>query len=165
MMASKPPAQTAASSKGERHHQIEEVNFTACLPSRQVVKYCGADCQRAHRKLHKKVCKQRTAELKDESSCTNDADTLAMAIVQAQGRVWSRHNLGNLEGREENYDRAVRHFLISAKMGDETSVEVIDQENVHELACNECPKEQYADALNETRLPRRRGGNEEKEES
>ena len=37
-------------------------NCTACL----LVKYCGVDCQRAHRKLHKKACKQRAAELKDE---------------------------------------------------------------------------------------------------
>ena len=37
-------------------------NCNACL----LVKYCGVDCQRAHRKLHKKACKQRAAELKDE---------------------------------------------------------------------------------------------------
>ncbi|EJK43784.1 hypothetical protein THAOC_37737 [Thalassiosira oceanica] len=35
---------------------------TAC----RLVKYCGLDCQRAHRKQHKKACKQRAAELKDE---------------------------------------------------------------------------------------------------
>ena len=37
-------------------------NCTACL----LVKYCGVDCQRAHRKQHKKACKQRAAELEDE---------------------------------------------------------------------------------------------------
>ena len=37
-------------------------NCTACL----LVKYCGVDCQRAHRKQHKKACRQRAAELKDE---------------------------------------------------------------------------------------------------
>ena len=37
-------------------------NCTACL----LVKYCGVDCQRAHRKQHKKACKKRAAELKDE---------------------------------------------------------------------------------------------------
>ncbi|EJK53401.1 hypothetical protein THAOC_27174, partial [Thalassiosira oceanica] len=37
-------------------------NCTAC----RLVKYCGVDCQRAHRKEHKKACKQRVAELKDE---------------------------------------------------------------------------------------------------
>ncbi|EJK77844.1 hypothetical protein THAOC_00296 [Thalassiosira oceanica] len=35
---------------------------TAC----RLVKYCGVDCQRAHRKQHKKACKRRAAELKDE---------------------------------------------------------------------------------------------------
>ena len=34
----------------------------ACL----LVKYCSVDCQKAHRKLHKKACKKRAAELKDE---------------------------------------------------------------------------------------------------
>ena len=37
-------------------------NCNACL----LVKYCGVDCQRAHRKQHKKACKKRAAELKDE---------------------------------------------------------------------------------------------------
>ena len=37
-------------------------NCTAC----RLVKYCGVDCQRAHRKQHKKACKERVAELKDE---------------------------------------------------------------------------------------------------
>ena len=37
-------------------------NCTACL----LVKYCGVDCQRAHRKKHKKACKKRASELKDE---------------------------------------------------------------------------------------------------
>ncbi|EJK53443.1 hypothetical protein THAOC_27126, partial [Thalassiosira oceanica] len=37
-------------------------NCTAC----RLVKYCSVDCQRAHRKQHKKACKQRAAELKDE---------------------------------------------------------------------------------------------------
>ena len=37
-------------------------NCTACL----LVQYCGVECQKAHRKLHKKACKQRAAELKDE---------------------------------------------------------------------------------------------------
>ncbi|EJK68998.1 hypothetical protein THAOC_09785 [Thalassiosira oceanica] len=43
-------------------------NCTAC----RLVKYCGVDCQRAHRKKHKKACKQRVAELKDEQlyKCT-----------------------------------------------------------------------------------------------
>ena len=37
-------------------------NCTAC----RLVKYCGVDCQKVHRKQHKKACKQRAAELKDE---------------------------------------------------------------------------------------------------
>ena len=37
-------------------------NCTACL----LVKYCGVECQKAHRKQHKGACKKRAAELKDE---------------------------------------------------------------------------------------------------
>ena len=36
---------------------------TAC----KLVKYCGVDCQRAHRPKHKKECKRRAAELHDEA--------------------------------------------------------------------------------------------------
>ena len=44
-----------------------------------------------------------------------------------QGHVEGRHNLGCDEGRKGNHDRAVRHFLISAKMGYMLSVENIKQ--------------------------------------
>ena len=37
-------------------------NCNACF----LVKYCSVDCQKTHRKQHKKACKQRAAELKDE---------------------------------------------------------------------------------------------------
>ena len=37
-------------------------NCTAC----RLVRYCGVDCQRAHRKQHRKVCKKRAAEIEEE---------------------------------------------------------------------------------------------------
>jgi len=43
----------------------DAVNLKYCTACR-LVKYCGVDCQRAHRRQHKKACKQRAAELKDE---------------------------------------------------------------------------------------------------
>ena len=244
----------------------------------RLVKYCGVDCQKAHRKQHKKACKKRAAELKDEQlysqghkrpegdfcpictlpiplpmnkhsmikvccmkrisngcalaahkSCMfdcpfcraprhegNRADALAMvqarvakkdpaAIYQLgqmhyhgiglqkdvrkafevwkeaaelgsiaalcsigvayehgegveqdeakgihfygkaamQGHVESRYQLGWIEGRKGNFDRAVRHFLISAKMGHEDSLEAIKNVFMEGLAT----KEQYAHAL------------------
>ena len=247
---------------------------TAC----RLVKYCGVDCQRAHRKQHKKACKERAAVLKDEqlysqglerpeggfcSICTlpiplpmeehsisksccmkticngcvfaadirgmldcpfcrtpptdNDADALAriqtrvskkdpeaiytlglkyffgslglqkdirkavelwteaaeLGSINAlfdlglayrlgegvqrddakaaefytkaamQGHVESRHNLGCIEGRKGNYDRAVRHLLISAKMGHKDSLERIKEMFKAGLAT----KEHYAEAL------------------
>ena len=46
-------------------------------------------------------------------------------IAAMQGDVSSRHNIGVIEGQKGNHDRALRHFLISAKMGDKLSVEQI----------------------------------------
>ena len=60
-----------------------------------------------------------------------------------QGHAESRHNLGNLEWRKGNYDRAVRHWLISAKMGRKESVENIRRAFMGGAAT----KEQYAEAL------------------
>jgi len=249
-------------------------NCTAC----RLVKYCGVDCQRAHRKQHKKACKHRAAELKDEqlysqghekpefdfcpictlpiqlpmddhsafnsccmkricNGCTmaaqargfhdclfcrtphpaNDAAQLAMiqsrvakkdpvainflgdkyfhgdlglqkdmrkgvelyteaaerGSIEAfcnlgvayvtgsgveqdeakgihfweeaamRGDVESRYNLGCNEGQKGNFDRAVRHFLVSAKMGLKESVEYIKQMFMEGLAT----KDQYAEAL------------------
>ncbi|EJK54309.1 hypothetical protein THAOC_26078, partial [Thalassiosira oceanica] len=206
-------------------------NCTAC----RLVKYCGVDCQRAHRKQHKKACKQRAAELKDEQlfgqgkrgmkDCPfcrtrypcNDADALAMVQTRVskkdpvainhfgeccylgmngqqkdvpraitlwknaaelgsidalynlgiryangdgveqdkakavefykkaamQGSAAARHNLGCIETEKGNYNRAVRHLLISAKMGDNSSVDYIKRAFKAGLAT----KEQYAQAL------------------
>ncbi|EJK49043.1 hypothetical protein THAOC_32119, partial [Thalassiosira oceanica] len=249
-------------------------NCNAC----RLVKYCGVDCQRAHRKVHKKACKQRAAEIKDEqlysqglkrpegdfcpictlpiplpeedhsvvnaccmiSICSgchvaslkrgifdcafcrtplSDNDTDFLAKIQArvakkdpqailflgrkyyhgddglqkdmrkavelyteaaelgsiealfdlgnaynegdgvqqdkakavefwtkaamQGHVESRYNLGWLEGIKGNHDRAVRHWLISAKMGDRDSVENIKRS----FKAGAATKEQYAEAL------------------
>ena len=249
-------------------------NCNAC----RLVKYCGVDCQRAHRKQHKKACKERAAELKDEqlysqglerhegdfcTICTlpiplpmdkhsvfnvccmkrichgcdlaakkrgmddcpfcrtryldNDADALKMVQARVakkdpvaisylgekyfhgrlglkkdlqmavelhneaaelgsiealhnlglayyngegvqqdtakaihfyekaamQGHVESRYNLGYFEGDKGKYDRAVKHFLISSKMGQEKSVEAI---RIVFMA-GHATKEQYAEAL------------------
>ena len=257
-------------------HGSDDVKLKNCNACR-LVKYCGVDCQKAHRKQHKKACKQRAAELKDEQlysqglkrpegdfcplctlpialplakhsvsnaccmkrvckSCAvavemrgmfdcafcrtpfpkNDADYLAMiqarvakkdpaaihllgqkyyhgrlglqkdkqraiqlwteaaevgsiealyslglayfsgdrvqqdkakaaeffAKAAMQGHVECRNNLGCIEQQKGNDDRAVRHFLISAKMGDERSVENIKKMFMH----GDATKEQYAEA-------------------
>ena len=64
-----------------------------------------------------------------------------------QGHVGSRHNLGGYEMGEGNFDRAVRHFVISAKMGNKISVEAM--------------KKIFMARRGSTRIPRSRGGNEE----
>jgi len=60
-----------------------------------------------------------------------------------QGHVESRHNLGCIELDKRNHDRAVRHYLVSAKMGYAFSVESIKKMFMRGAAT----KEQYAQAL------------------
>ncbi|EJK71756.1 hypothetical protein THAOC_06776, partial [Thalassiosira oceanica] len=74
---------------------------------------------------------------KDEAKASKFCMKAAM-----QGCVEARYNLGNHEGRKGNYDRAVRHFLISAKMGDKRSIESIKMMFAGGLATKE-----YAEAL------------------
>ena len=60
-----------------------------------------------------------------------------------RGHVASRHNLGCYEGEKGNHNRAVRHLLISVKVGDKESLEMIKNVFMAGLAT----KEQYAEAL------------------
>ena len=245
----------------------------------RLVKYCSVDCQKAHRKQHKKACKQRAAELQDEqlycqgqerpegdfcpictlpislpmvehstfnsccmkkicNGCTfvagvrgmhdcpfcrtphpdNDADALIARVQErvkkkdpdaidnlgedyfhgrlglqkdvqkavelwteaaelgsikalynlgnayyyeggiqydkekatkfyrkaaTQGHVQSRHILGCFEGQKGNHDRAWRHYVISAKMGYNHSIDSIKGM----FMAGRASKEQYAEAL------------------
>ncbi|EJK57530.1 hypothetical protein THAOC_22415 [Thalassiosira oceanica] len=60
-----------------------------------------------------------------------------------QGHAPARHNLGGCEVEKGSYDRAVRHFLISAKVGQEDSIKAMKMMFADGLAT----KEQYAKAL------------------
>ena len=60
-----------------------------------------------------------------------------------QGHVLSRYNLGCIEGQKGNVDRAVRHWLSSAKMGHKNSIENIKRA----FMVGGATKEQYAEAL------------------
>ena len=60
-----------------------------------------------------------------------------------KGHVESRHNLGYTEILEGNYELAVQHFMISAKMGFENSLNDIREMCMKGLAT----KAQYAEAL------------------
>ena len=60
-----------------------------------------------------------------------------------QGCVESRHNLGRCEMNKGDFDRALKHLLISAKMGHIESLEVIKRMFMKSIAT----KEQYTHAL------------------
>ena len=55
-------AEVCANCGKEGNDAVKLKDCAACL----LVKYCSVDCQKAHRKLHKKTCKERAVELKDE---------------------------------------------------------------------------------------------------
>jgi len=74
----------------------------------------------------------------DEAKATEYYKKAAM-----QGHVLSRCSLGCYEGDKGNHDRAVRHLLISPKMGDKDSLEMI--KNV--FMAGAATKEQYTQAL------------------
>ena len=48
-----------------------------------------------------------------------------LEIAAMAGHVLARHNLGVLEGKDGNYHRAMKHFLISASAGDNTSLQCV----------------------------------------
>ena len=60
-----------------------------------------------------------------------------------KGHVLSRHSLGCVEDESGNYDLAVQHLMISAKMGDQDSLNNIKSM----FKGGAATKEQYAEAL------------------
>ena len=65
------------------------------------------------------------------------------AKAAMQGHIESRHNLATIETSKGNLIRALRHFLISANMGDKDSLEGIKKMFTIGIAT----KEQYTEAL------------------
>ena len=76
-----------------------------------------------------------------EQNKAKAAEFYKRAAIQGHGE--SRNNLGGYEWERGNHDRAVRHGMISAKMGYKISVEGIKKMFTSGLAT----KEQYAEAL------------------
>ena len=60
-----------------------------------------------------------------------------------KGEVTSRHSLGAVELKEGNYELAVQHWMISAKMGNEDSLNAI----MKRFKEGQATKAQYAEAL------------------
>ena len=66
-----------------------------------------------------------------------------MQQTAMKGHVESRHRLGVVEFEEENYELAVQHYMISAKMGFERSINEIKKLFV----MGHATKAHYAEAL------------------
>ena len=59
------------------------------------------------------------------------------------GHVNARHNLGAKEGQAGNMDKALKHYMISARCGDNDSLE-----NIKQMYMNgDATKDDYAKAL------------------
>ena len=75
---------------------------------------------------------------KDTARAIRHYETAAMC-----GHVRARYNLGLVEGRAENHDVALQHFLIAAKMGHEKSLNCVKEMFMDGYAT----KADYAEAL------------------
>ena len=68
---------------------------------------------------------------------------LCFESAAMQGVAMSRHTLGLFESEDGNYTRAVRHFLVSAKLGLKESLDMIKDMFANGVAT----KAQFAEAL------------------
>jgi len=59
------------------------------------------------------------------------------------GYVYARHNIGAMEGRAGNVDRALRHFMIAVRDGDSHSLKKIQEMYGYGFAT----KDMYDEAL------------------
>ena len=64
-------------------------------------------------------------------------------LAAMKGSASARHNLGNMEGREGNLDRALKHWMIAVKSGDSDSLKEIQKYYLNGHAT----KEDYTKAL------------------
>ena len=91
----------------------------------------------AHHNLGYLYSKGKDVE-KDTARAIRHYETAAMC-----GHVRARYNLGLVEGRAENHDVALQHFLIAAKMGHEKSLNCVKEMFMDGYAT----KADYAEAL------------------
>ncbi len=52
--------------------EVDEIKLKICTACK-LVRYCSVECQKNHRSLHKKACKKRAAELRDDKLFTQPA--------------------------------------------------------------------------------------------
>ena len=103
--------------------------------------------------LYERAAELGVKEAHYNLGCTYDEGTdverdVARAIrhweaAAMSGDVYARSNLGNEEGRAENYDLALQHWMISASLGDQGSLDKIKLLFMDGLAT----KAEYAAAL------------------
>ena len=63
--ADKPSDDEVCASCGIKEGGDNNIKLKTCTACK-IVKYCSVECQRKHRSRHKKACKKRAAELRDE---------------------------------------------------------------------------------------------------
>lgn len=64
-------------------------------------------------------------------------------LAAMNGHNKARHNLGCLEGQAGNHDRATKLFVMAARAGDKTSLEMV----MKGYKCGFVTKDEYADTL------------------
>ena len=66
-------------------------------------------------------------------------------LAAMKGSILSRHNLGCMEGQAGNHQRAMKHFIISARAGYKPSLDIVTEGYMH----RHVTKEEYANTLRE----------------
>eukprot|EP00985_Skeletonema_marinoi_P026737 scaffold20984_cov139-Skeletonema_marinoi.AAC.1 len=105
---------------------VDDVKLKKCTAC-YLVRYCSVECQKEHRPQHKRACKKRAAELRDEilfkqpesthRESDEDADKNLIKRIEANDSVALCH-MGvrcNIEGDHRN---AFEYFTKAAALGD-----------------------------------------------
>ena len=66
-------------------------------------------------------------------------------LAAMNGHVNARQNLGTFEGQTGNYQRAMKHFIIAARVGSKRSLDFVKKGYIH----GDVTKEEYANTLRE----------------
>ncbi|KAK1746784.1 hypothetical protein QTG54_002128 [Skeletonema marinoi] len=131
--------------------EVDDIKLTECSAC-DLVRYCSDACQKEHTSHHQQECKKRAAELRDELLFKRAAE---LGDVDAQyelaclyefgkgvekdrgkaihhleeaaigGHPYARRTLGLIEWDNGNIQRALKHFIIAASLGDDVSIKFL----------------------------------------
>ncbi|KAK1747225.1 hypothetical protein QTG54_002569 [Skeletonema marinoi] len=100
--------------------QVDDIKLKKCTAC-YLVRYCSVKCQKEHRPKHKRACKKRAAELRDEilfkqPESTNLGDCpICFLPVSIDTK---KSSMGERCSDEKDYKSAVEYWTKAAELGD-----------------------------------------------